>query len=82
MIQNIVNTIHTKPGKYIMSIILGIGLACIFRKSCENKKCLNFVGPSVHEIDNTQYKFNDKCYKFQSKPISCNPTKRKQITYA
>lgn len=82
MIQNIVNSIHTKPGKYIMSIILGIGLACIFRKSCKNKNCLNFVAPSVDEIDNTQYKFNNKCYKFNSKTISCNPNKRKQVSYA
>ncbi len=31
---------HTTTGKYLMSIILGLGLASLFRKVCKDKNCL------------------------------------------
>ena len=30
-----------------MSVILGLGLASIFRRTCSNKKCLMFVPPEM-----------------------------------
>lgn len=81
MIKNILNSVHTKFGKYLVSLILGVGLASIFRKSCSNKDCLTFKGPHHLDIINSTYGFNNGCYKFKEKAISCN-TRTKQVLYA
>ena len=47
MIQNILKSIHTKFGTYVISVILGLGLASLFRKSCDNKNCFPL---EVHTI--------------------------------
>lgn len=72
---------YTKNGKFLISILLGVGLSCIFRKSCEEKKCLVFKGPPAKDIDNTTYRFNEKCYRFKPTPVTCNPKKRKQVSF-
>ena len=42
MFKNILSKVNTKYGKIIISIILGIGLASIFRKSCDSRNCIIF----------------------------------------
>lgn len=81
MIKNILNSIHTKFGKYLVSVILGIGLASIFRRSCLDSNCLSFKGPHHLDIVKHAYGYNENCYKFKEYPISCN-TRGKQIDYA
>ena len=34
--------VHSQSGKYIMSIILGLGLATLFRQICSGKDCFKF----------------------------------------
>jgi len=81
MIQNILGSIHTKFGKYLVSTILGIGLASIFRKGCHNEECLVFSAPHHQDITDNIYRHNSKCYRFDSSSVSCN-TKKRQIYYA
>ena len=81
MIKNILNSIHTKFGKYLISIILGVGLASLFRKSCENKDCLVFNGPHHMVIANNIFKHNNKCHSFNAQSISCDK-KKTHIDYA
>ena len=50
MIDNVIKSMKTDIGKIILSIILGIGLASLFRKSCESRNCLKFYAPSFKEI--------------------------------
>jgi hypothetical protein len=73
--------IDSDLGKYIISILLGLGLASLFRKSCQNKKCLRFVGPPINEIKNKAFKFNNKCYKYIPQANRCNKDK-KQIYFS
>lgn len=81
MIKNILNSINTKFGKYLVSVILGVGLASIFRKSCSNKNCLQFKGPHHLDIVKPTYGFEEGCYRFKERSVTCN-TKKKQIYYA
>ena len=53
MIQNILKSMHTQFGKYIISVILGIGLASLFRKACNERNCLVFRGPAPEEVKKT-----------------------------
>ena len=59
--------VHTERGKIIMSILLGFGLASLFRKVCKDKNCLIFHAPPLDDFNNKIFKSNGKCVKY--KPI-------------
>ena len=73
--------IHSKLGKTLISIILGLGLASLFRHACHEKKCLRFVGPEYEKISEKTYEFNGKCYRFKPRAVSKNENK-KQVEFA
>ena len=39
--------LNSKMGKVALSIILGFGLATLFRKVCTDKNCIVFNGPVI-----------------------------------
>jgi hypothetical protein len=39
--------IYSEVGKYVMSILLGLGLATLFRKVCNDRSCLVFHAPHI-----------------------------------
>ena len=51
--------LHTQSGKMLMSIILGFGLASLFRTVCKEKNCIIFTAPPTAEIDGKIYKYQD-----------------------
>ena len=63
---------HTKNGKLLISIILGIGAATLFRKICTDISCLDFRAPDIKDVEKTIYSHNDDCYSFTSKSVTCN----------
>ena len=67
--------IHTNTGRLIMSILLGLGLATLFRQICEGKDCTLFSAPPIEEIDDQIYKFDDKCYKMTKNAVKCDSKK-------
>jgi hypothetical protein len=67
--------IQTDAGRVLMSIILGVGLATLFKVSCKGKNCLIMKAPSLDNLNDKIYKIEDKCYKFKSNPIKCDTTK-------
>ena len=58
--------------KIIISIILGLGIATLFRRVCEGRNCIIIKGPSIDEIEGSSYKYNNKCYHYKSKTVGCN----------
>ncbi len=71
--------LHSKTGKCMLSILLGMGLASFFRKSCKGKDCIDYSAPPVSEIEGNNYKFEGKCYKYYPEPVS-SKTDKKIIT--
>jgi len=69
--------LHTQSGKYIMSALLGFGLATLFRTVCKGKNCIVFKAPPMYEIEDKIYKHQDKCYKFTPVTTKCDVQKRK-----
>ena len=57
-----------------ISIIWGLGLSCLFYKICNERDCLIFKAPNIHFIKNNIWKYNNKCYKFETETINCNKT--------
>ena len=74
--MNIKRLINTPIGQVLLSIILGLGLATMFRHVCHGKNCISFNGPVISEINGKIYKFGENCYEYKIKHEKCNPTKR------
>lgn len=68
--------VHTETGKYIMSVLLGFGLASLFRKVCEGKQCLIFTAPHLDQIQDKIHKYDNKCYKYVSESTKCSKDKK------
>jgi hypothetical protein len=68
--------VHSNTGKIMMSILLGFGLATLFRAVCKGKGCLEFYAPSLDEINNKIYKIGNKCYKYTPKASKCDNSKK------
>lgn len=64
--------VHTENGKYIMSIILGFGLASLFRIVCKGNNCLVFNAPPLDQFKDKIYKNNGKCVKYNPISSKCN----------
>lgn len=75
MANKFVNMMHTSRGRIMISIVLGIGLASIFRKTCKATGCFNFISPPSKEIEESVYLHDGTCYKFTSETIKCGSGK-------
>jgi len=65
------NILKDKYGKIIISVIWGFGLATIFRRICKGRNCIVIKGPKPDEVDNNVYRFNKKCYRYNSYSSKC-----------
>lgn len=77
MFQNILKSINTNIGQYLISIILGLGLSSLFRKVCNNRDCIVFHAPSLETLNDTTYKYDNKCYKFKEEAVKCGTAPKK-----
>jgi len=64
--------VHTKTGKIIMSILLGFGLASLFRTVCKDHNCLVFHAPPLDDFKDKIYKNNEKCIKYVPVATKCS----------
>ena len=69
---NLGRFVHTETGRYIMSMILGFGLASLFRTVCKDKNCLIFHAPPLDQFKDKIYKNNGGCVKYNSIATKCN----------
>lgn len=73
---NFKKILNSDTGKIVISALLGLGLATLFQRVCNDKNCILFHGPVITEIDDKIYKYGEKCYKYTTRPEICDPTKR------
>jgi hypothetical protein len=76
LLGNIDRLINTKMGIGFISIMLGLGLASLLRKVCKDKSCIDFNGPVITDISGNIFRYDDKCYTYEPKPVLCNKTKK------
>lgn len=74
--MNFKRLLHTKMGVVVISIVLGLGLATIFRKVCTDKNCIKFKGPVISDVVGKTYKHGEKCYKYTINSTTCNSNKK------
>lgn len=68
--------LYGQYSKYVISVILGFGLATLFRKVCKERNCLIFKGPNINNIENKIYKYDDKCYTLKHKSVQYDKSKK------
>jgi hypothetical protein len=73
---NLGKFVHSKTGKVLMSLLLGMGLATLFRKMCKDKNCIIFYAPPLNNIENKTFKDGNKCYKFNPVATKCDSSKK------
>ena len=69
--MNLSKFLHHPTGKLMMSIILGLGLATLFRSACYGKNCKIVHAPPMEDIEDKIYKFEGKCYRMSKNHIKC-----------
>jgi hypothetical protein len=72
--------VHSERGKIIMSILLGLGLATLFRTVCKDNDCIAFHAPPLDDFKDKIYKNNDKCVKYVPVATKCS-LNAKTITF-
>lgn len=73
---NMTKFIKTKTGRTMMSILLGFGLATLFRKVCKGKNCITYHASPIEETQDKIFKYGDKCYKFIPTNTRCDKAKK------
>jgi hypothetical protein len=68
--------LNTSLGKFFISVLLGLGLATLFRKACNDRNCLSFSGPVISEVDGKIYKHGEKCFSYTSSATTCDANKQ------
>jgi len=71
--MNLKRLLTTPLGQFLLSVILGLGLASLFRKVCTEKNCIHFKGAAVKDINGKIYKHDEKCYKYTANSAKCDP---------
>jgi hypothetical protein len=68
--------LHSKNGRILMSVLLGIGISTLFRKACKDRNCLVFKAPQYEKIKDKIFKFDNKCYTYKENMKRCDKNKQ------
>ena len=74
--MNVSRLLNGKYSKFVISFILGLGIATLFRKACNKKNCMVFKVPIMDKLKSKNFKFDGKCYKFVPEAVKCVPHKK------
>lgn len=68
----------SETGKKLFSIMLGLGVAGLFKMSCDSRSCLVYKAPEFTESNKT-VKYNEQCYGVKEKMIDCEESNEKLV---
>ena len=74
--SSIQKVISSPTGSIFLSIILGLGLAAIFRKACKGNDCIVVKAPRASDVDKLFFKIDHDCYKYEPRVTSCSAPPR------
>jgi hypothetical protein len=63
--------IESNSGQIFISILLGLGLAAMFRKACDDNRCIVVRPPSFEETQKYYYKVGGECWKYTPVETPC-----------
>lgn len=68
MLEDILNS---HMGQILISVILGLGLATVFKKVCTGQNCIVVQSPDIKEINKFYYKIDADCFKYSPYVTEC-----------
>lgn len=75
--MDVIKILFDPKSKIVISIILGLGLAAAFKKSCGNgKNCIVVKGPKTAEIEGKQFRIRDQCYQYMPRVVECDDDRK------
>jgi|TARA_B110000285_G_scaffold77963_1_gene89813 hypothetical protein len=69
--------LKSETGALIASLVLGLGIAGLFKMSCDSRSCIIYKGPDFSE--KKIVKVNGKCYNVSEEMMDCANAKSKPI---
>jgi hypothetical protein len=64
--------LESEMGGIILSIILGLGLAALFKQACKGNDCIVVNGPKMSDVKKYYYKIDDDCFKYTPIATKCD----------
>lgn len=58
----------------LISAVLGLGLATVFRRACVGGTCYVVHGPAVEHVTGHVWRVDEKCYRYEPYPAECDGT--------
>lgn len=63
------NVMDSPFGAALVSALLGLGLAALFRRACEGGECVVVAAPPPAQTADTVYRTGDRsCYRYVQRP--------------
>ena len=69
---------RSQTGVYLLSVMLGLGVAGLFKMSCDSRSCIVYKGPSF-EKDKKMVRFNKECYKVEGNLVDCEKAENEKV---
>ncbi len=67
----ITEVMNNPTGRILVSLILGFGLAAIFRQVCKGDNCVIVKAPDTNDLKKYYYKIDDDCFKYTPVATKC-----------
>lgn len=67
--------LNDSTGAKIAAVILGFGLAAIFRTACRGNNCVIVKSPDKEDLQRYYYKLEDECFKYTPYAVQCDDDK-------
>ena len=74
--MNMIKTLRTPAGIIVLSIILGLGLASLFRRTCKGEDCIQFKAPPLEKLSDKVFRRDQSCYRLSEKSVVCDASKK------
>lgn len=82
MFKGIQKIINSNSGKYIISILLGLGLSTLFRNACNDRKCIVFKAVTPENVRDKIFRIDNNCYKYTERQVKCqNNNNTTELTF-
>lgn len=69
--MRILELFNSKIGSIIISIVLALALASLFKRTCSDGQCVIIKGPPLKQVEGKIFSFDNKCYKYKAEASSC-----------
>ena len=73
--------LNSETGTYLVSAILGFGLATLLVGTCSGPECTVLKAPDPRTYATSTFHFNNSCWAYNNRGTSCN-TNKAIIDYA